>query len=62
MELGQKRGYASLNRVVAAISHGKVVDFEVMSKVCQARAAIGINRGGKTHLDLKVGKENITAQ
>ena len=30
----QKRGYASLNGVVAAISHGKVVDSEVMSKVC----------------------------
>ena len=30
----QQRGYASLNGVVAAISHGKVVDSEVMSKVC----------------------------
>ena len=30
----QKRGYASLNGVVAAVSHGKVVDAEVMSKVC----------------------------
>ena len=30
----QKRGYASLNGVIAAISHGKVVDSEVMSKIC----------------------------
>ena len=30
----QKRGYASLNGVVAAVSHGKDFDSEVMSKVC----------------------------
>ena len=29
----QKRGYSSLNGVVAAISNGKVVDYEVMSSV-----------------------------
>ena len=33
MEVGRK-GYASLNGVVAAMSHGKVVESEVMSKVC----------------------------
>ena len=30
----QERGYASLYGVVAAVSHGKVVDSEVMSKFC----------------------------
>ena len=30
----QKRGYASLYGVVAAVSHGKVVDSEFMSKFC----------------------------
>ena len=30
----QKRGYASLYGVDAAVSHGKVVDSEVMSKFC----------------------------
>ena len=30
----QKRGDASLNGVVAAVSHGKVVDSEIVSKIC----------------------------
>ena len=31
----QKRGYSSLNGVVAAVSNGKVVDAEVLCKVCR---------------------------
>ena len=57
----QKRGYASLNGVVAAIHMVKLL----ILKLCQKfvfRVAIGINQGGKTHLDLKIGKENITVQ
>ena len=34
MELGRKEDNASLNGVVAAVSQGKVVDSEVISKVC----------------------------
>ena len=30
----QRRGYSSLNRVVSCISNRKVVDYEVLSKVC----------------------------
>ena len=33
-ETWQKRGDASLNGVVAAISHGKVVDSEIVSNIC----------------------------
>ena len=30
----QRRGYSSLNGVITCISNGKVVDYEVLSKVC----------------------------
>ena len=31
----QRRGYSSLNGVVTCVSNGKVVDYEVLSKVCR---------------------------
>ena len=30
----QRRGYSSMNRTVACISNGKVVDYDILSKIC----------------------------